>query len=172
MNPGFQRLAAYPFERLAVLKQGLTPPAHLSHIPLSIGEPRHEPPAFVIDTLRKHLADLGSYPATRGLPELRHAAARWTERRWLVRSLAYAQAQEAALERRLERATAAESEMVVRKRGKKRLFYAELMLAAQGIVAREGVEGLLSYTVRAVMAARQFVPPEFIRRRRIRTSRS
>ena len=26
---------------------------------------------------------------------------RWTERRWLVRSLAYAQAQEAALERRL-----------------------------------------------------------------------
>ena len=82
MNPGFKRLAAYPFERLAVLKQGLTPPAHLSHIPLSIGEPRHEPPAFVIDTLRKHLADLGSYPATRGLPELRHAAARWTERRF------------------------------------------------------------------------------------------
>src|ERR1019366_8582815 len=29
------------------------------------------------------------------------------------------------------------------------------MLAAEGIVAREGVEGLLSYTARAVMAARQ-----------------
>lgn len=81
--------------------------------------------------------------------------ARWTERRWLVRSLAYAQAQEAALERRLERATAAVSELVVRKRGKKRLFHAELMLAAEGIVAREAVEGLLSYTARAVMATHQ-----------------
>ena len=80
---------------------------------------------------------------------------RWAERRWLVRSLAYAQAQEAALERRLERAKAAVSDLVVRKRGKKRLFHAELMLAAEGIVAREGVEGLLSYTARAVMAARQ-----------------
>jgi N-succinyldiaminopimelate aminotransferase len=82
VNPGFQRLAAYPFERLAVLKQGLVPPAQLSHIPLSIGEPRHAPPAFVLDTLRAHLAELGSYPATRGLPELRDAAARWAERRF------------------------------------------------------------------------------------------
>jgi transposase len=80
---------------------------------------------------------------------------RWAERRWLVRSPAYATSQEAVLERRLERATAAVSELVVRKRGKKRLFHAELMLAAEGIVAREGVEGLLSYTARAVMAARQ-----------------
>jgi transposase len=78
---------------------------------------------------------------------------RWAERRWLVRSLAYAKSQEAALERRLERATAALRELVVRKRGKKRLFHAELMLAAEGIVAREGVEGLLSVTARAVMAA-------------------
>lgn len=78
---------------------------------------------------------------------------RWAERRWLVRSSAYAKSQEAALERRLERATAALRELVVRKRGKKRLFHAELMLAAEGIVAREGVEGLLSVTARAVMAA-------------------
>lgn len=82
MNPGFERLSAYPFERLAVLKQGLTAPAGLSHIPLSIGEPKHAPPDFVLDTLRAHLAELGSYPATRGLPELRNAAARWAERRF------------------------------------------------------------------------------------------
>ena len=78
---------------------------------------------------------------------------RWTERRWLVRSRAYAQAQEAALERRLQKATAAVLELVIRKRGKKRRFHAELMLAAEGIVAREGVEGLLSYTATAVLAA-------------------
>lgn len=79
---------------------------------------------------------------------------RWAERRWLVRSLAYATSQEAALERRLERATAALQELAVRKRGKKRLFHAELMHAAEGIVSREGVEGLLSVTATAVMTAR------------------
>jgi len=84
MNPGFERLSAYPFERLAVLKQGLVPPAGLPHIALSIGEPRHAPPAFVVDALRAHLAELGSYPATRGLPELRAAAARWSERRFAL----------------------------------------------------------------------------------------
>src|SRR5262245_43823115 len=39
----------------------------------------------------------------------------WTERRFLVRSLAYAQAQQTALERRLEKATKALRELVVRK---------------------------------------------------------
>lgn len=82
MNPGFLRLAAYPFERLDALKQGLHPPAGLAHIPLSIGEPKHAPPSFVIDTLRENLADLGSYPATRGLPALREAAAQWAIRRF------------------------------------------------------------------------------------------
>src|SRR6478735_7888139 len=84
MNPGVERLAAYPFERLAALKQGLTPPAQLPHIPLSIGEPRHAPPEFVIDELRRHLGELDSYPATRGMPELRSAAANWASRRFAL----------------------------------------------------------------------------------------
>lgn len=80
---------------------------------------------------------------------------RWTERRFVVRSLAYAQAQQAALERRLDKASKALAELVVRKRGKKQLFYAELMEAAAAIVKREGVEGLLSYTVQARMRKRK-----------------
>lgn len=80
---------------------------------------------------------------------------RWTERRFLVRSLAYAQAQQAALERRLEKATKALRELVVRKQGKKQLFHAEVMEAAEAIVKREGVEGLLSYTAQALMTTRQ-----------------
>lgn len=80
---------------------------------------------------------------------------RWTERRWLVRSLAYAQAQAKALERRLATATKALQELVVRKQGKKQLFHAELMAAAEAIVKREGVEGLLSYTAQALMTTRQ-----------------
>jgi transposase len=79
---------------------------------------------------------------------------RWTERRWLVRSQAYARAQGAALERRLERATQALRELVVRKQGKKQLFHAELMEAARAIVTREGVDGLLSYPVQATIATR------------------
>jgi transposase len=79
----------------------------------------------------------------------------WTERRWLVRSLAYAHAQETALERRLENALQALRELVVRKQGKKQLFHAELMQAAEAIVRQEGVEGLLSYSVQALMTTRQ-----------------
>src|ERR1700736_4199776 len=49
---------------------------------MSIGEPQHSPPAFVLDCLRDNLHRLGSYPATAGLPEFRAAAARWLERRF------------------------------------------------------------------------------------------
>jgi transposase len=80
---------------------------------------------------------------------------RWKERRWLVRSQAYAQSQEAALERRLATATAALVELPRRKQGKKPLFHADLVQAAAAIVTREGVTGLLSCTVRAVLTGRQ-----------------
>jgi transposase len=80
---------------------------------------------------------------------------RWTERRWLVRSRAYAQAQEAALDRRLAKAEAALRDLPARKQGKKPMVHAELVQAAQTIVVREGVEGLLSYTVSARMTTRQ-----------------
>src|SRR5215475_1485302 len=73
----------------------------------------------------------------------------WTERRWLVRSRASAQAQEKALERRLAKAEAALRDLPTRKQGKKQLFHAQLLRAAEVIVAREGVEGLLCYSVEA-----------------------
>jgi N-succinyldiaminopimelate aminotransferase len=82
MNPLLGRLHAYPFERLAALKAPLTPPPHLPHIALSIGEPKHAPPPFVVDLLRANLGELGSYPITRGLPATRTACARWLERRF------------------------------------------------------------------------------------------
>jgi N-succinyldiaminopimelate aminotransferase len=82
MNPHLTELQAYPFERLAKLKTGIVPPAHLTHIPLSIGEPKHAPPDFVLQVLRDSLAGLGQYPSTVGLTELRSACARWLERRF------------------------------------------------------------------------------------------
>ena len=47
VNRRLELLAAYPFERLARLKAGITPPATLPHIAMSIGEPKHAPPPFV-----------------------------------------------------------------------------------------------------------------------------
>jgi N-succinyldiaminopimelate aminotransferase len=85
VNQRLELLAAYPFERLARLKQGHTPPAGLPHIAMSIGEPKHVPPAFVIEALRQSLDKLDSYPATAGLPETRAACAAWLARRFNVR---------------------------------------------------------------------------------------
>ena len=82
LNPRLDRLHAYPFERLAQLKADVHPPAGLSPIGMSIGEPQHEPPPLVLQALRDNLHRLGSYPTTAGLPELREAAARWLERRF------------------------------------------------------------------------------------------
>jgi len=79
----------------------------------------------------------------------------WTERRWLVRSLAYARSQQETLERRLVTAEACLRELPIRKQGKKQLFHAELMQSAAAIVKREGVEGLMSYSARAMMTSRQ-----------------
>ena len=83
MNPGLSRLQAYPFERLQQLLADAQAPPTLSPIGLSIGEPRHEPPAFVLAALARHLHQLDSYPATRGLPALRAAMAGALQRRCL-----------------------------------------------------------------------------------------
>ncbi len=82
MNPDLNLLHPYPFEKLAQLKAGIEPPTGLAHIALSIGEPKHEPPQFVLDTLSQNLNRVSNYPATKGLPELRQAIARWATQRF------------------------------------------------------------------------------------------
>jgi N-succinyldiaminopimelate aminotransferase len=82
MNPLLDRLHPYPFERLAALLAGNVPPPGLPPIPLSIGEPRHEPPAFIGATLAASLDRLAVYPKALGLPELRGACGAWLERRY------------------------------------------------------------------------------------------
>jgi N-succinyldiaminopimelate aminotransferase len=84
VNPLLQRLHPYPFERLTALKAGLQPPSELTHIPLSIGEPRHAPPVFVGDALRHALDTLGTYPVALGLEELRVAIANWLSQRFAL----------------------------------------------------------------------------------------
>jgi N-succinyldiaminopimelate aminotransferase len=63
MNPRLEARHAYPFERLARLKAGLTPPPALKHIAMSSGEPQHAPPQFLLATLRRSVDELGSLVA-------------------------------------------------------------------------------------------------------------
>src|SRR5699024_10629212 len=82
MNPNLDRLHRYPFEKLALLKRDRTPPAELDHIAMSIGEPQHAPPAFVIEALQHETAGLARYPVARGEQDLREAIALWLARRF------------------------------------------------------------------------------------------
>ena len=82
MNPNLSKLQPYPFERLAGLFAGATPPAHLQSISLSIGEPRHPTPGFITEEVITHLHGLSRYPLTRGTAELRTAIADWLQLRF------------------------------------------------------------------------------------------
>ena len=84
MHPGLAKLNPYPFERLARLLAGLSPPAGRTPISLSIGEPKHAPPQLALDALLGALDALGTYPLTAGLPEFRAAVGRWLERRYAL----------------------------------------------------------------------------------------
>jgi len=84
MNPDLNRLQPYPFEKLRVLKEGIVPPAYKSAIALSIGEPQHAAPGFVLEEIITHLHGLENYPLTRGTLSLRTACANWVSQRFHV----------------------------------------------------------------------------------------
>ncbi len=82
MNTDLEKLHPYPFEKIAALKAGIKPPVDLPHIALSIGEPKHQPPAFVLETIQNNLAGLSQYPLTKGLPALNQTIADWVSKRF------------------------------------------------------------------------------------------
>jgi N-succinyldiaminopimelate aminotransferase len=83
LNRGLDGLQPYPFEKLARLFADIDP-GEKSVIPLTIGEPQHEPPSAVIQLLTDHAKDVARYPATAGSPELRAVIAQWLERRFTL----------------------------------------------------------------------------------------
>ena len=82
LNPDLQRLKPYPFEQLSALLSGVQPPAGMTPISLSIGEPQHEPPQFVLDALNEHMGLIAKYPTTKGTETLRNAIASWLNQRF------------------------------------------------------------------------------------------
>lgn len=81
MNPDLQKLQPYPFEKLKTLKADCKPTVE-GHIALSIGEPKHDSPEFVLQSIRDNLDQINSYPITRGSIELRSAITSWLSRRF------------------------------------------------------------------------------------------
>ncbi len=85
MNPLLNELHPYPFEKLRSLKEGCTPP-NIPHIALSIGEPKHEAPEFVLKCLSDNLSSITKYPATKGSDELREAISLWATQRFNLKN--------------------------------------------------------------------------------------
>jgi len=75
-------LEEFAFQRLARLLAEVRPAA--AGPDLSIGDPKGDPPAWLIERIAASAADFKSYPPPAGTPELRAAIARWLNRRYAV----------------------------------------------------------------------------------------
>ena len=86
MNSDLEKLQPYPFEKMAGLHAGITPPEQKSIITLAIGEPKHSPPGFIAEEIITHLHGLSHYPLTRGTAGLREAIKTWLSRRFSIQA--------------------------------------------------------------------------------------
>ena len=84
MNNRIASLQPYPFQKLADLFVNVTPPADKTKILLSLGEPKHLPPQFVLNKLADSLETLTRYPVSHGLSELRITICNWLVKRFAI----------------------------------------------------------------------------------------
>jgi N-succinyldiaminopimelate aminotransferase len=82
MNPNLDRLQPYPFQKLRNLFRDVTPDPAFAPINLSIGEPSHATPGFILDVLKENFAGLANYPTTQGSESLRRAISDWLSLRY------------------------------------------------------------------------------------------
>ena len=78
----FSGLPEYAFPRLRRLLEG-TPPGG-PEVAMSIGEPQHPVPDFVMPEMARHGATLSNYPPNEGIAALRAAISDWLARRYAV----------------------------------------------------------------------------------------
>src|SRR5436305_1573661 len=82
LNPQLDTLSDYPFEALRTLLNPVTPRVNDAPILMSLGEPQHQPPPLLTETLAAHEHEWNKYPAMQGTPELRQAIVDWLTRRY------------------------------------------------------------------------------------------
>ncbi|KII17188.1 aminotransferase class I/II-fold pyridoxal phosphate-dependent enzyme [Phaeobacter sp. S60] len=78
----FSNLPPYAFPRLRALLDHHTPGGDVVH--MTIGEPKHDFPAWVTDVIVENAAGFQSYPPNEGSAELRGAISDWIKRRYNV----------------------------------------------------------------------------------------
>ena len=77
-----ETLTDFPFARLNTLLAPIAPPAHLSLINMSVGEPQGAMPAFARQIVMDEVDGWNRYPPNQGLPELNQAICDWLTRRY------------------------------------------------------------------------------------------
>ncbi|PWJ22269.1 aminotransferase class I/II-fold pyridoxal phosphate-dependent enzyme [Jannaschia seohaensis] len=77
----FSELPEYAFPRLRRLL-GDRAPGSNAPVEMTIGDPRHDPPAFVAEVIAEHAEGFRGYPPNDGAPELLTACADWLHRRY------------------------------------------------------------------------------------------
>ena len=82
INENLKLLNHYPFQRLNDLLKGIEAPKNSPEIIMSIGEPKHKPPAFIKNIINKNYANWSKYPPTLGLEKLNMASVNWLNRRY------------------------------------------------------------------------------------------
>ncbi|PNK60210.1 succinyldiaminopimelate transaminase [Psychrobacter sp. FDAARGOS_221] len=87
MNPKLSLLHPYPFAKMATLLADSEAASDYDTIKLGIGEPKHQPPQFVLEVLANQLNKVQNYPSTNGMPELRESIASWLKQRFHLNSI-------------------------------------------------------------------------------------
>jgi len=82
LNPQLDTLSDYPFESLRTLLNPIQPVVNDVPIVMSVGEPQHQPPSLLAETLAAHAGEWNKYPPMAGIPELREAIVDWLQRRY------------------------------------------------------------------------------------------
>jgi N-succinyldiaminopimelate aminotransferase len=85
INERLEALGGNPFARLHELLAPVAPRANLAPLMLSVGEPQHQPPAFMAETIAAHADSWNRYPPPQGTDEFRAAAVDWLTRRFALK---------------------------------------------------------------------------------------
>lgn len=78
----FSNLPEYAFPRLRSLLDVHEPGGDVIH--MTIGEPQHVFPAWIMDVIEKHAGEFRKYPVNEGIPALNSAFCDWVSRRYGV----------------------------------------------------------------------------------------
>ncbi len=84
MNQNLNLLQPYPFQRLNNLFADITPNTQYNPVNLSIGEPKHQTPDIIQQSMIDNMAGLSNYPITKGSLALRQAISSWVARRFNI----------------------------------------------------------------------------------------